>query len=172
MQFGEGAPASPRVHACGRLDLPHPAAILTEQPSDTRRSYLLQSRSSGLPLKSMSSISKPIGRGRRGLTESWRQSAQRNLDYLRRASPARDDSVSGLFHPSTKVRLHYETARSGGDHQPERNWQRRTFEVVEAPCGGRQAKGSYFKRASIQPHLHRDPDQVRMVLRAKLLLEQ
>ena len=25
---------------------------------------------------------------------------------------------------------------------------------------------------SIQPHLHRDPDQVRMALRAKLLLEQ
>ena len=27
-------------------------------------------------------------------------------------------------------------------------------------------------RPSIQPHLHRDPDQVRMALRAKLLLEQ
>ena len=158
MQFGEGAPASPRVHTCGRLDL---LAILTEQPSDTRRSYLLQSRSSGLPLKSMSSISKPIGRGRRGLTESWR--ARTEICTI---------SAERIIHSSTKVRLHYETARSGGDHQPERNWQRRTFEVVEAPCGGRQAKGSYFKRASIQPHLHRDPDQVRMALRAKLLLEQ
>ena len=29
LQFGQGAPASPRVHACGRLDLPHPAAIRT-----------------------------------------------------------------------------------------------------------------------------------------------
>ena len=165
MQFGKGAPASPRVHACGRLDL---LAILTEQPSDTRRSYLLQSRSSGLPLKSMSSSSSPL----EGAGEGLPKAGGRAQKYLRRASPARDDSVSGLFHSSTEVRLHYETARSGGDHQPERNWQRRTFEVVEWPCGGRQAKGSYFKRASIQPHLHRDPDQVRMALRAKLLLEQ
>ena len=167
MQFGQGAPASPRVHACGRLDLPHPAAILTEQPSHTRRSYLLQSRSSGLPQKSMSSSSKPIGRGRRGLTESWRQSAQRNLDYLRRASPARDDSVSGLFHSSTKVRLHSvrdRPLRGGGTTNLNAIGNEGLLKLSKRL----EAAG----RPSIQPHLHRDPDQVRMALRAKLLLEQ
>jgi hypothetical protein len=51
--------------------------------------------------------------------------------------------------------IRYEAARSGGDQGLLKLSKRL------------EAAGT-----SIQPHLHRDPDQVRMALRAKLLLEQ
>jgi hypothetical protein len=53
-----------------------------------------------------------------------------------------------------------------------RNWQRRTLKLSKRLEAAGRPKGFDFKRASIQPHLHRDPDQVRMILGAKLLLEQ
>ena len=64
----------------------------------------------------MSSSSKPIGRGRRGLTESWRQSAQRNLDFIS-AEPARlvMTQLADYFIPALRFDfIRYETARSGG----------------------------------------------------------
>ena len=57
-----------------------------------------------------------------------------------------------------------ETARSGGDPP--------TSHAIGNEGLLKLSKRLEAAGTSIQPHLHRDPDQVRMVLGAKLLLEQ
>jgi hypothetical protein len=60
--------------------------------------------------------------------------------------------------------IRYETARSGGTTNLNAIGNEGLLKLSKRL----EAAG----RPSIQPHLHRDPDQVRMALRAKLLLEQ
>jgi len=60
--------------------------------------------------------------------------------------------------------IRYEAARSGGTTNLNATGNEGLLKLSKRL----EAAG----RPSIQPHLHRDPDQVRMARRAKLLLEQ